>query len=249
MSQITDAKTSLKKIITTIEEITGINSESIPKLKEHPTNLLNLIEKFENEKNNNVKTIESNDDEINSLKNKISQNNRDIIKFDDENSQLSKQRQELVDKIKKVQNELNETQGKIKSKKEELEKRSQRLAELKDRIQELSTLQDEFDEKMNQIEEELKAEFEKKEKFANSYINRVAAMKALIKAKYISSQLLQFIMSLQPDTTLELRNILLAIDMKEATAKKILKKMIEQGGPIEYDEAAGTVTLKGEIDI
>ena len=103
MSQITDAKTSLKKIITTIEEITGINSESIPKLKEHPTNLLNLIEKFENEKNNNIKTIESNDDEINSLKNKISQNNRDIIKFEDENSQLSKQRQELLDKIKKVQ--------------------------------------------------------------------------------------------------------------------------------------------------
>ena len=56
-------------------------------------------------------------------------------------------------------------------------------------------------------------------------------------------------MSLQPDATLELRNILLAIDMKEATAKKILKKMIDQNGPIEYDEAAGTVTLKGEIDI
>jgi len=249
MSEITDAKTSLKKIITTIEEIVGINSETVPKLKDHPTNLLNLIEQFENEKNNNVKTIESNDDEMNSLKNKISQNNRDIIKFDEENGQLSKQRQELLEKIQKVQNELNETQEKIKAKKEELENRSQRLAELKDRIVELSTLQDEFDEKMNQIEEQLKAEFEKKDKFANSYINRVAAMKALIKSKYISSQLLQFIMSLQTDTTLELRNILLAIDMKEATAKKILKNMIDQNGPIEYDEAAGTVTLKGEIDI
>lgn len=249
MSEITDAKTSLKKIISTIEEITGINTESVPKLKEHPTNLLNLIEQFENEKNSNVKTIESNDDELNSLKNKISQNNRDIIKFDEENSQLSKQRQELLDKIQKVQNELNETQEKIKSKKEGLENRSQRLAELKDRIQELSTLQDEFDDRLNQIEENLKADFDKKEKFANTYINRVAAMKALIKSKYISSQLLQFIMSLQTDTTLELRNILLAIDMKEDTAKKILKKMIEQNGPIEYDEEAGTVTLKGEVDI
>jgi len=249
MSEITNAKTSLKKIITTIEEITRINSESVPKLTEHPTNLLDLIEQFENEKNNNIKTIESNDDEINSLKNKISQNNRDIIKYDEENSQLSKQRQELLDKIQKAHNELNETQEKIKGKREELENRSQRLEELKDRIQELSTLQDDFDEKMKQIEEQLKAEFEKKEKFANSYINRVAAMKALIKSKYISSQLLQFIMSLQKDTTLELRNILIAIDMKEAIAKKILKKIIEQNGPIEYDEAAGTVTLKGEIDI
>ena len=102
---------------------------------------------------------------------------------------------------------------------------------------------------MTQIEEQLKTEFEKKEIFADSYINRVAAMKALIKSKYISSQLLQLIMSLQKDATLELRNITLAIDMKEDTAKKILKKMIEQGGPIEFDEAAGTVTLKGEIDI
>ena len=46
MSEITEAKTSLKKIITTIEEITGINSDSVPKLTEHPTNLLNLIEDY-----------------------------------------------------------------------------------------------------------------------------------------------------------------------------------------------------------
>lgn len=248
MSEITDAKTSLKKIISTIEEINSNNTDTIPKLKEHPTKLLELIEQFENEKNNNVKTIEANDDEINNLKNKISQNNRDIIKLDEENKEVTKQRQELLDKIQKVQNQLNETQEKIKTKREGLDNRSQRLEELKNRIRELTTLQDEFDEKMKEIEGKLKIDYEKKEKFANSYINRVAAMKALIKSKYISSQLLQFIMSLQTGTSLDLKSILIAIDMKEATAKKILKKMIEQNGPIVYDEGAGTITLKEEVD-
>ncbi|TFG24078.1 MAG: hypothetical protein EU532_12905 [Promethearchaeota archaeon] len=248
MSEITDAKTSLKKIISTIEEINGTNVDTVPKLKEYPTNLLGLIEQFENEKNNNLKTIEANDDEINNLKNKISQDNRDIIKFDEENKELTKQRQELIEKIQKVQNQLTETQAKIKMKKEELEKRSQRLEELKTRIRELKTLQDEFDEKMIEIESKLKADYEKKDKFAKSYINRVAAMKALIKSKYITSQLLQFIMSLQKGTALDLKNILLAIDMKDDTAKKILKKMMEQNGPIEYDPQAGTVTLKTEVD-
>jgi chromosome segregation ATPase len=248
MSEITEAKTSLKKIVSIIEEINGINTDSIPKIKEYPTNLLELIEQFENEKNSNVNTIESNTDEINSLKNKISQNNRDIIKFEEENEQLTKQRQELIEKIQAVQNDLNETNEKIKAKKEELDSRSQRLSELKERINELSALQDEFDEKMNQIESQLKAEFEKKEKYANSYVNRLAAMRALIKSKYISSQKLQFILSLQKDATLDLKNILLAIDMKEDTAKNILKTMIEENGPIEYDEAAGTVTLKEGVD-
>jgi len=248
MSEITDVKASLKKIISVIDEIIGINSDSVPKLKDHPGNLLNLVEQFEDEKNNNVKTIEGNTDEINSLKNKISQNNRDIIKFGEENNELTKQRQELLEKIQKVQNELTDTNEKIKAKKEELDNRSQRLDELKTRIHELSALQDEFDEKMNNIEGQLKADFDKKDQFSRSYINRVAAMKALIKSKYISSQLLSFILSLQKDSALDLKSILVAIDLKEDTAIKFLKLMIKENGPIEFDEGAGTVLLKEEVD-
>jgi len=80
MSEITDAKTSLKEIISTIEEMNSISADSLPKLKEHPTKLLELIEQFEEEKNNNVKTIEANTDEINSLKSKMAQDNRDIVR-------------------------------------------------------------------------------------------------------------------------------------------------------------------------
>ena len=248
MSEITDAKTSLKEIISTIEEMNSISADSLPKLKEHPTKLLELIEQFEEEKNKNVKTIEANTDETNSLKSKMAQDNRDIVRIDEENTELTKQRQELLEKISKFQQELADTQEKIKGKKEELDTRGQRLEELKTNVQKLSAIQDDFDEKMKKIETELKTDYDKKDKFARSYINRVAAMKALIKSKYISSQLLQFILSLQKDASLDLKNILVAIDMREDTAKTILKKIIELNGPVEYDESAGTVTLNGEVD-
>ena len=248
MSEITDAKTSLKEIISTIEEMNSISADSLPKLKEHPTKLLELIEQFEEEKNKNVKTIEANTDETNLLKSKMAQDNRDIVRIDEENTELTKQRQELLEKISKFQQELADTQEKIKGKKEELDTRGQRLEELKTNVQKLTAIQDDFDEKMKKIETELKTDYDKKDKFARSYINRVAAMKALIKSKYISSQLLQFILSLQKDASLDLKNILVAIDMREDTAKTILKKIIELNGPVEYDESAGTVTLNGEVD-
>lgn len=248
MSEITDAKTALKKIISTIEEINSLSIDSIPKLQVFPTKLLEMIEQFEEEKNNNIKIIESNTDELNSLKSKIAQNNRDITRLEEENNELTKQRQDLLNKITKVQQELTETQEKIKIKKEELDNRGQRLTELKDNIQELSTIQDDFDEKMNEIETKLKGDFDKKDKYVKSFENRVTAMKSLISKKYIASNTLQLIQALQKDTILDLRNIILAIDMKEDIAKNILRKIVEKNGPIEYDEDVGKVTLKQEVD-
>ena len=75
---LTDTKSSLKKILSIIEELNGLNSDSIPKLQTQPNNLLEQIGKLEETKASDLGSIESNDDEINSLKNKISQNQRDI---------------------------------------------------------------------------------------------------------------------------------------------------------------------------
>ena len=49
-------------------------------------------------------------------------------------------------------------------------------------------------------------------------------------------------------TTLELKGIVQAMGLREDVARNILTKMVQKNGPIEYDEAAGTVTLKGEVD-
>ena len=245
---LTDTKSSLKKILSIIEELNGLNSDSIPKLQTQPNNLLEQIGKLEEAKTNDLRTIETNDDEINSLKNKISQNQRDIASLEENNAELNNQRQTLIDKIQDAQNQLNETQAKITARREELATRSSRLQELENRLIELKDIQEKFDNKMKELEIQLQAEYNKKEKFSNSYAMRTAAMKSLIKAGYIQSAQLKLIQAMQPNTTLELKGIVQAMGLREDVAKNILTKMVQKNGPIEYDEAAGTVTLKGEVD-
>jgi len=245
---ITDTKSSLKKILSIIEELNGLNSDSIPKLQTQPTNLLEQIGKFEEVKANDLNTIESNDDEINSLKNKISQNQRDIASLEENNAELTNQRQTLLDKIQDAQNELNETQAKITARREELATRSSRLEELENRLIELKDIQEKFDIKMKELETQLQGEYNKKEKFSNSYAIRAAAMKSLIKAGYIQSAQLKVINALVPQKTLDIKGLVSASGLREDVFRNIIVKMVQKNGPIEYDEASGTVTLKGEVD-
>ena len=245
---ITDTKSSLKKILSIIDELNGLNSDSVPKLKTQPPAILEQIQRFEEIKANDLKTIESNDDEINSLKNKISQNQRDIATLEESNVELTKERQTLIDKIQVTQNELNETQAQITMKKEELATRTTRLEELEKRIAELIDVQEKFDNQMAELEAQLQEEYNKKEKFSNSFAMRTAAMKSLIKAGYIQSPQLKVINSLVPQTSLEIKGLVSAIGLREDIFRNILAKMVQKNGPIEYDEAAGTVKLNEEVD-
>ncbi|MBY8982200.1 MAG: hypothetical protein KGD57_04570 [Candidatus Lokiarchaeota archaeon] len=248
MSGITNSKTGIKKILMLIDEIKGLNSDSIPKLVEKPNKLLESVEAFETEKNENLKTIETNTDEINSLKTKISQNDRDIIKLVDEIKDLNIKKQDFLDKIQEVQNKLTEVQENIKTKKEEYESRSQRLKELDNTISILKVEQEKFDEKLNALQKELEGNYMKRKNYVDSYINRVAAMNLLIRKDYIQSAQIKLIKALQLDSTLDLKSILIAIDMREDKARQVLKKMVEENAPIKYDEQAGTVTLLEEVD-
>ena len=245
---ITDTKSSLKKILAIIEELNGLNSDSVPKLQSQPTNILGNIENLEEEKANNLRTGESNDDEINSLKNKISQNQRDITSLEESNKELTTQRQALLDKIQDAQSELNETQTNITTRKEELATRSSRLEELENRLVELKDIQEKFDNTMKELETKLQGDYYKKENFSNSYAMRTAAMKSLIKAGYIQSAQLQVIKALVPQTTLEIKGMVSASGLREDVFRSILVKMVQKKGPIDYDEANGTVTLNGEVD-
>ena len=249
MSEITDTKSSLKKIVSIIEEMQGMNSETLPKILEHPNNLLSLVTTFEEARNANLNTIESNNNEINSLKNKISQNERDISKLEENNEELTKERQVLLDKIQVAQNELTDTQDKITAKKEELESRTVRLNELEDAIHEGIQEEKAYVEKLNSLEKKLREEFEKQDAFISSYGNRVEAIKSLVRKNYIKSTQLTLIKALQVGTALDVKNVSLGLDIAEETAKKILRKIVEENGPIVFDEGAGTVTLNEEVGL
>jgi len=245
---ITDSKTAIKKILLLVDEITNINSDTIPKLTNQPNKLLESVEAFEAEKTADLNTIESNSDEISSLKNKITQNKRDIVKLTEDIEDLNAKRQEYMDRIQEVQNKLTEVREEIKSKTNEFDSRSERLKELEDTIAELKIEQDKFDEKISKLENELEDTYLQRKSFVENYENRVEAMNLLIQKDYIQSDQIKLIKALQKGAALDLKNILVAIDLREDKADKILKKMVEQNGPIEYDEQAGTVKLLEEVD-
>ena len=178
----------------------------------------------------------------------MSQSQRDIGKFEEDNAELVRNRQELETKIQESRNEIKNVSETISAKREDFKNRELRLKELEDRLFTLNKEVEKFEEKLKNLEAELNETFIKKEEFVESYEIRVAAMKVLIKRKYITSQLYQFIKALQVGSSLDLRNILVAIDMKEEQARKIITKMLEDNAPIEYDQSSGTITLKEEVD-
>ena len=243
-----DTKTSLKKMASVFVDISGINSDYIPKLRMQPEKILESTEKYEDGKNLLVKTVESNNEKINALKNKISQSQRDIVKFEEDNAELVRNRQEMDTKIQESRNNFKEISESINNKREELKNRELRLKELEDRLFTLNKEVEKFEEELKALEIELNGTFIKKEKFVNTYEIRVAAMKVLIQRKYITSLLYQFIKALQVGSSLDLKNILVAIDMREEQARKIITKMLEENAPIEYDPSSGTITLKEEVD-
>jgi chromosome segregation ATPase len=243
-----DAKTALKKISSMIVDLSGLNSDYIPKLRTQPEYIIEAIEKYENEKNNLIKTIESNNEKINSFKTKISQNQRDIQRYEEDNNFLTSQCQDFSTKIQDKQQELKETQKLIQIKKQEFDTRTNRLKELDVQIIDLTREIEKFEEQLKALEKELESTFIKKEKYVQSYENRVSAMKILINKKYINSSIYQFLKALQVGNALDLKNILLAIDMRKDQARRIINKMIEENAPIIYDENSNTITLKEELD-
>jgi chromosome segregation ATPase len=243
-----DAKTSLNKIINIIDEISSNTDKSLQKLKASPHMILAAITLLEDQKNSLIKTIESNIEQISQFKNKIGQNEREVSNLESENEALNRQKQDFLTRIQEAQVDLAKTLEIIKLKKEELENRSNRLKELETRTLDLSRDLKKNQDQLKQLEKELESTFSKKDRYVQGYENRVAAMKVLINKRYISSSLYQFIRALQVGSALDLKNILVAIDMREDHAKKIINKILEENGPIEYNPSNGTITLKEEVD-
>jgi len=249
MSNLTDAKTSLKKIISDIEEINRLTSGTMEKLISEPGKILELIEKFEEEKSAALKTIDMNTDEITTLKNKFSQNASEISKLEEEIEGLTKERQDLTDKIQSKQTELTNTQDKIKQNKEELEKRSNRLDEIVSSVEELNKLQEKFEVSLKDLEVQLQSEFDKKDKEVKSFKNRVAAIRSLINKDYIHTTELRVIKALQKDVTMEVSKLSTTLALRDDDIKKIMRKIMEANGSIEFNESAGTIILRGEVDV
>ncbi|MEJ2251885.1 MAG: hypothetical protein P8Y70_16105 [Candidatus Lokiarchaeota archaeon] len=248
MSEITESKTSIKKILLLVEEIENLNTQNMPKLNEKPSDILQNIENLENDRNEIITTIESNDNKITSLKEKISQDNRNIAKLNENIEDMSIKRGDLEKQIQKTQNDFKELTEELKATQEEYDTKVERLKKLESEIETLRIEQEKFQAEIDALQEELEEKYLKRNKFVNNYENRIKAMKLLIQKDYIHSLQYQLIKSLQKGAALDLKNILIAKDIREDLAVKYINEMIEDNGPIQYDEASGKITLLEEVD-
>ena len=248
MSEITEVKTAIKRVLSIFEEIKKDTDDYLPKLSNYPADLSTAVENFEQTKTANVKKIEANVDEIQSLKKKKSDNNREILNLEEENKNLTENRHDLSNKIENVNTHIKDLEAEITTKRNEITNREQRLHELETNVHQMTSEQEKFEERMKNLEAELQEEYDKKLKYANSFENRVKAMKLLVTKNYLKTSQVQLLSALQVGTELDLKNILQAYDIKMDTATKILRKIVELGGPIDFNEPAGKVTLKTEVD-
>jgi chromosome segregation ATPase len=248
MSEITESKTSIKKILLLVEEIENLNTQNIPKLKEKPNEILNSIESLGIERNEILNTIEANNKSITSLKEKISRNNRDVAKLKEDLDDFTIKKTDLEKQIQKSQTDLKQLSEELTATQQEYEAKNDQLKNLEQEIENLRIEYEKFQEKINSLEEELEAKFIKRKTFVDSYENRIKAMKLLIEKDYIHTPQYQLINSLQKGAALDLKNILIAKDIREDLALKYINEMIEEDGPIEYDKDSGKITLLKEVD-
>ncbi|NHI91867.1 MAG: hypothetical protein EAX96_05150 [Candidatus Lokiarchaeota archaeon] len=248
MSEITNVKTALKEIMMNFDDMNNIVTNTIPKLKENPDSMLKLIESFEELKKSKLSKIESMKNEIIDYKNKISQAKLDNAKLEEEIEDLDKKQQENIKKIENIKIELKDTTEKVAKQKEEFENRSQRLKDLETKVQELIKLKESSNERIEKVKNELESDFNKKSSFVESFQRRINAMRLLITKEYLKNAQVQVIKALQKDVKMEVSKVVLSSSINEDEVKKVLQKVVELQGPIEYDSVSGSVLLKQEVD-
>ncbi|MHA1522200.1 MAG: hypothetical protein ACTSRK_18650 [Promethearchaeota archaeon] len=206
------------------------------------------MENFEKGNYASIKEIPTKNEEIETLKTKIAQNTREVLNLEEENKNLTGKRHNLNNKTEEFSNSIRNLETQLESKKGDITNLEQRLLDLEAKIHQMDTEQEKFKEDYKKFEFGLVEEYSKREKYANSFENSNKAMKLLVKKNYIKTPQVQLINALQVGTELDLDSILKANDIKMEVATKILRKIVELGGPVEFKEAAKKVILETEVD-
>ncbi len=248
MSELTSVKTAVMRISSIFEDLKADTENQIPKLKKFNNNLTELVDKFEQERSANSKKIQTNADEIEALKTKKSQNARKIMNLNEESKNLSANSQSLGTQIETLTAEISNLENQIASKQSDLANREQRLHELETNVHQMALDQEKFDENLRKMSLELMEKYDARLMYANSFENRVKAMKLLIAKNYLKIPQVQLLKALQVGTELDLKNMVQAYDIKLDVATKILRKIVDLGGPVDFNETTGMVTLKEEVD-
>jgi hypothetical protein len=73
-------------------------------------------------------------------------------------------------------------------------------------------------------------------------------MNLLIKNRMFNSELFNFISALEKDKPMELNFICQTLNYAPQKAEKMIRKMVADGGPVNFNEKNGLITLQKEVE-
>jgi chromosome segregation ATPase len=230
-NNITQIKTNKNEIDALKKNIFQTNKEFL-KLE---TKFIDLSLDFEDIN----KRLENKKNELNSFNDKL-------IRFEKENKSQNKILEDLESEISDSWKLVEE---KIQDVSRLEEKHNQDIIQIRSEgEQDLLKLKEGLDNELIKLDIEYKKQYDELLSKFQEVKDKINSLNLLIKRGFINSELYEFICSLDKKKPLDLNFICQTIKIKSEKAKKVVEKMIEANGPIEFDEKTGTVTLKKEVE-
>ncbi|MFX0020106.1 MAG: coiled-coil domain-containing protein [Promethearchaeota archaeon] len=257
---IKDDKLSLdaepNEIFDAIESFNREKNSNIEKIKSNKDNIESLKVKIF-QLNQDIPKVDSEVSELSKRQEEI-QKNLEIKKKELEEIQSEKEKfkgeydkkEQLIEDLK---SELNNSWKKVEEKTQDISKAEEKI------IQEINALklgynqiltkkEEELNSKIKEIEVENEQEYKKCLEGFKPFKVKTKAINLLIRNRMINSELFNFISALEKDKPMELSFICQTLNYDPQKAEKIIKKMIAEGGPVNFNEKNGLITLQKEVE-
>lgn len=244
------------EIFDAIESFNREKNSNIEKIKSNKDNIESLKVKIF-QLNQEIPKFESETRELSKKQEEI-QKNFEIKKKELEEIQSKKEKINVeYDKkrqlLENLESELNNSWKKVEGKIQDISKVEERIN------QEINALKVGYNQILTKKEEELnnrikeiEAEYEQE---YNQYLDsfkpvkvKTKAINLLIRNRMINSELFNFINALEKDKPMELSFICQTLNYDPQKAEKIIKKMVAEGGPVNFNEKNGLITLQKEVE-
>ncbi|MFX0027099.1 MAG: hypothetical protein ACFE8M_11865 [Candidatus Hermodarchaeota archaeon] len=244
------------EIFDAIESFNREKNSNIEKIKSNKDNIEVLkIKIFQ--LNQEIPKLESEVNELSKKQEEI-QKNLEIKKkeFEDIQSIKGSFNEEFEKKrllLEKLESEIKEFWKKVEEKIQEISKADEKITQEINALkagynQILTKKEEELDKRIKIIEAELEQDYNKRLDSFKPIKIKTNAINILIKNRMLNSELFNFICALEKDKPMELGFICQTLNYDPQKAEEVIRKMVADGGPINFNEKNGLITLQKEVE-
>ncbi|MFW9947067.1 MAG: hypothetical protein ACFFDX_09595 [Candidatus Odinarchaeota archaeon] len=244
------------EIFDAIERFNRAKNSYIEKIKSNKDNIESLKKKIF-QLNQEFPKLEPDVNELSKKQEEIQKNLElkkkeleDIQSIKDSfNEELEKKRLLLED----LESEINGFWKKVEKEVQEISKADEKI------IQEINALkvgynqiltkkEEELNKKIKIVEAGLEEDYNKQLDSFKPIKIKTNAINLLIKNRMLNSELFNFISALEKDKPMDLNFICQTLNYDPQKAEKMIRKMIADGGPVNFNEKNGLIILQKEVE-